>query len=242
MNYRPSRFNNLPEVVKNLLIINGLFFLATYVLNSSFNLNLVKYLGLHQFQSPDFRPHQLITHMFMHSTASINHLLFNMFGVWMFGKTLENIWGAKRFLVFYIVTGLGAAIIHLGITQYEILSLTTSLPQEITKMAHEGRYITSNQESLKLTQLIHTPTVGASGSLYGLLMAFGMLFPNTLIYLYFAIPIKTKYFVAGLGAIALISGIGNNPADNIAHFAHLGGMLFGYFLIKHWRKNSQHFY
>jgi membrane associated rhomboid family serine protease len=232
--YRPSNFSELPEVVKNLLIINGLFFLATISLDN-FGLDLVKIFGLHQFQSPDFRPHQIVSHLFMH--GDFTHLFFNMFALWMFGKILENVWGAKRFLTFYIVTGIGAAFVHLLISQYQILSISNQIP-EMVNLAIEGRYNPSIPISKKLTQLIITPTVGASGAGFGLVLAFGMLFPNTLLYIYFAIPIKAKYFVLAYGILELYSGISNNPADNVAHFAHLGGMIFGYFLIKYWRKNT----
>ena len=232
--YRPGNFNELPVVVKNLLIINGLFFLATISLNN-FGVDLVKIFGLHQFQSPDFRPHQLITHLFMH--GNFTHLFFNMFALWMFGKILENIWGEKRFLIYYMITGIGAAFIHLMISQYQIISISNQIP-ELVNIAIEGRYSPSIPLSKKLTQLIITPTVGASGAVFGLLLAFGMLFPNALLYLYFAIPIKAKYFVIGYGILELYAGISNNPADNVAHFAHLGGMIFGYFLIKYWKKNT----
>tara|TARA_B100001057_G_C22718233_1_gene898613 strand:- start:325 stop:1035 length:711 start_codon:yes stop_codon:yes gene_type:complete len=232
--YRPGNFSELPVVVKNLLIINGLLFLATISL-SNLGIDLVKIFGLHQFQSVDFRPHQLITHIFMH--GSFTHLFFNMFALWMFGKILENIWGEKRFLTYYMITGIGAAAIHLIVSQYQIISISNQIP-EFVNIAIEGRYNPSIPLSKRLTQLIITPTVGASGAVFGLLLAFGMLFPNALLYLYFAIPIKAKYFVIGYGILELYAGISNNPADNVAHFAHLGGMIFGYFLIKYWKKNT----
>ena len=235
--YRPGNFSELPEVVKNLLILNSLFFLATVSL-SNLGIDLVKILGLHQFQSTDFRPHQLITHLFMH--GNFTHLFFNMFALWMFGKILENVWGSKRFLIYYMITGIGAASIHLLISQYQIISISNQIP-EMVNLAIEGRYNPSIPISKKLTQLIITPTVGASGAVFGLLLAFGMLFPNALLYLYFAIPIKAKYFVIGYGLIELYSGISNNPADNVAHFAHLGGMIFGFFLIKYWKNNMTSF-
>lgn len=235
--YRPGNFSELPEIVKNLLILNGLFFLATVSLNN-LGFDLVKILGLHQFQSPDFRPHQLITHLFMH--GNFTHLFFNMFALWMFGKILENVWGSKRFLIYYIITGIGAASIHLLISQYQIISISNQIP-EMVNLAIEGRYNPSIPISKKLTQLIITPTVGASGAVFGLLLAFGMLFPNVLLYLYFAIPIKAKYFVIGYGLIELYAGISNNPADNVAHFAHLGGMIFGFFLIKYWKNDMTTF-
>ena len=235
--YRPGNFSELPEVVKNLLILNGLFFLATVSLNN-LGIDLVKILGLHQFQSPDFRPHQLVTHLFMH--GNFTHLFFNMFALWMFGKILENVWGSKRFLIYYMITGIGAASIHLLISQYQIISISNQIP-EMLNLAIEGRYNPSIPISKKLTQRIITPTVGASGAVFGLLLAFGMLFPNALLYLYFAIPIKAKYFVIGYGLIELYAGISNNPADNVAHFAHLGGMIFGFFLIKYWKNDMTTF-
>ena len=235
--YSPGNFNELPVVVKNLLIINGLLFLATISLNN-LGIDLVKIFGLHQFQSNDFRPHQIITHLFMH--GSFTHLFFNMFALWMFGKILENIWGQKKFLIYYMVTGIGAAAIHLIFCQYQIINISNQIP-DLVNIAIEGKYNPSIPLSKKLTQLIITPTVGASGAVFGLLLAFGMLFPNALLYLYFAIPIKAKYFVIGYGLIELYAGISNNPADNVAHFAHLGGMIFGYFLIKYWKQDTNYF-
>ena len=188
---RPSSFSQLPEIVKNLLIINGLFFLATISLES-YGINFTKWFALHQFQSQDFMPHQLITHMFMHGSPS--HLLFNMFALWMFGKTLENVWGAKRFLIYYMITGLGAAFIYILFIQYQIYGIANEFP-DFLEAAKNGRYNTGNVNSLRLTQLVTLPMVGASGAVYGLLLAFGMLFPNTLLYIYFAIPVKAKYFV-----------------------------------------------
>ena len=235
--YSPGNFNELPVVVKNLLIINGLLFLATISL-SNLGIDLVKIFGLHQFQSNDFRPHQIITHLFMH--GSFTHLFFNMFALWMFGKILENIWGQKKFLIYYMITGIGAAAIHLIFCQYQIINISNQIP-DLVNIAIEGKYNPSIPLSKKLTQLIITPTVGASGAVFGLLLAFGMLFPNALLYLYFAIPIKAKYFVIGYGLIELYAGISNNPADNVAHFAHLGGMIFGYYLIKYWKQDTNYF-
>lgn len=237
-----QRFNHLPEVVKNLLIINGLFFLATWALQSR-GVDLSNLFALHQFQSPDFKPHQLITHMFMH--ADFTHLLFNMFALWMFGKTLENMWGGKRFLIYYMITGFGAALIYIGYLQFQINVISSNIdPETYNRLIIEGNQLLDNGKNYldpilgKLNLLINIPMLGASGAVYGLLLAFGMLFPNSLIYLYFAIPIKAKYFVGGIGVLALISGIGNNPGDNVAHFAHLGGMIFGIILLKYWKKKG----
>jgi len=244
--YRPSSFSQLPEIVKNLLIINGLFFLATISLES-YGINFTKWFALHQFQSQDFMPHQLITHLFMH--GNFTHLLFNMFALWMFGKTLENVWGGKRFLTYYMITGIGAAFVHLGVSQYEILSLQSQIsPNELSNLLENGGGLLANFQNYsypimgKLNLLINTPTVGASGAVFGILLAFGMLFPNTLLYIYFAIPVKAKYFVIIYGIMELYAGISNNPADNVAHFAHLGGMLFGFILLKYWQKNNTQFY
>jgi len=244
--HRPSSFSQLPEIVKNLLIINGLFFLATISLES-YGINFTKWFALHQFQSQDFMPHQLITHLFMH--GNFTHLLFNMFALWMFGKTLENVWGGKRFLTYYMITGIGAAFVHLGVSQYEILSLQSQIsPNELSNLLENGGGLLANFQNYsypimgKLNLLINTPTVGASGAVFGILLAFGMLFPNTLLYIYFAIPVKAKYFVIIYGIMELYAGISNNPTDNVAHFAHLGGMLFGFILLKYWQKNNTQFY
>ena len=246
MNYRPSSFSHLPEVVKNLLIINGLFFLATITLDGM-GFDMYHLFGLHQFQSDDFMPHQLVTHIFMH--GNFTHLFFNMFALWMFGKVLENVWGGKRFLIYYMITGLGAAAIHLGVSQYEIMSLQTQISTtDLNRLLNEGKNILANNQNYinpimsKLNLLIYTPTVGASGAVFGVLLAFGMLFPNALLYIYLAIPIKAKYFVILYGILELYAGISNNPADNVAHFAHLGGMIFGFLLIKYWKKSSNTFY
>ena len=237
-----QQFSHLPEVVKNLLIINGLFFLATWTLQNQ-GIDLTKMFALHQFQSPDFRPHQLITHMFMH--ANFTHLFFNMFTLWMFGKTLENMWGGKRFLTYYMITGFGAALIYMAYIQFQINSISSNIDSETYNMIiNKGNQLLTNNQNFtdpifgKLNLLINVPILGASGAIYGLLLAFGMLFPNSLIYLYFAIPVKAKYFVGGIGVLALISGVGNNPGDNVAHFAHLGGMIFGIILLKYWKKKG----
>ena len=235
---RLTSFSQLPEVIKNLLIINGLLYFATISLES-YGIHLNNLLGLHQFQSNNFMPHQLITHFFMH--ANFTHLFFNMFALWMFGKVLENVWGGKRFLIYYMLTALGAATLHLIVSQYQILQLSIEYPALIT-LAKQGLYDPNNIDSLKLTQLITTPTVGASGAVFGILLAFGMLFPNTLLYIYMIMPIKAKYFVIIYGILELYLGLNNNPADNVAHFAHLGGMVFGFLILKYWQKNNTQFY
>ena len=241
--YRPSGFSMLPMVVKNLLIVNGLFFLATIAIESTFHIDLVKYLGLHYPLSSNFGVWQLVTYMFMH--GGFAHILFNMFALWMFGNTLENVWGPKRFLNHYLITGIGAGVIQIVVAWIRISAIEADLsPEQITIVIQEGADVLSrgmNYENLgmrDLNSIINTPTVGASGAVFGILLAFGMMFPNSLIYVYFAIPVKAKYFVMIYGAIEIYMGFSNNPTDNVAHFAHLGGMIFGFFLITYWKKKG----
>lgn len=242
-------FRNIPPVVKNLLIINGLFFLATLILGNQ-GLNLTEYLGLHYWKSDGFYPHQLITYMFMHSSFDFTHILFNMFAVWMFGRVLEQVWGSKRFLIYYIVTGIGAGIIQLLVAHIRLMPILAELPPEaIDMLLGEGYNAILEGKNFvdplmaNANILINTTTVGASGAVFGILLAFGMLFPNTELMLLFPpIPIKAKWFVMGYGALELYMGFANNPNDNVAHFAHLGGMLFGFILIKIWKKDRSQFY
>ncbi len=275
--YRPSRFQILPPVVKNLLIVNGIMYLATVVLQEKFGYDLSQYLGLHFPTSQYFYPHQFLTHLFMH--GSFLHIFSNMLGLWMFGNMLENLWGGKRFLIYYIICGLGAAAIHTLFTWYEIEQVRHAIENYAAvanpvdfklfltryknligseQYDHINNLYASWQQSPKDPALIKesvniayevlknktdVTTVGASGAVFGILLAFGMLFPNTIIYVYFAIPMKAKYFVMLYGLFELYSGFQNNPADNVAHFAHLGGMLFGFIMIKWWnKKNRAHFY
>ncbi len=240
--FRPTGFRILPPVVKNLLIINGLFFLATISFQQAFGIKLSQYLGLHYITSEGFNVYQLVTYMFMHS--GFGHLFFNMFALWMFGNTLENVWGPKRFLIFYMVTGIGAAVFQMLVTYIRVSAVEANMSNEMISLVYNEGYNLWLKEMNythplmgKLNALINVTTVGASGAVYGILLAFGMMFPNTLIYLYFAIPIKAKWVVIGLGAFALFSGVANTPGDNVAHFAHLGGMIFGFFLIKYWKRN-----
>lgn len=243
MYQRPLRFNVLPEVIKNLLIINGLFFMATFVFGDVLGFDLVRTLGLYLPVSENFAPYQLVTHMFMH--GGLGHIFFNMFALWMFGYTLENIWGSKRFLIYYMVTGLGAAVLHLGVNYWEYYQVVDKLDAaqlELVKLQGQEILLNgqnySNTAMAKVNLLLNTPTVGASGAVFGILLAFGMMFPNQYIYIYFALPIKAKYFVAIYGALELFNGIANDPDSNVAHFAHLGGMLFGFLLIKYWRNRG----
>jgi membrane associated rhomboid family serine protease len=240
---------NIPPVVKNLLIINGLFYLATIMLQGQ-GVDLSDSLGLHYWQSEGFRPHQLVTYMFMHSSRDFTHVLFNMFAVYMFGKVLEGVWGSKRFLIYYMVTGIGAGVIQLLVAHIRLIPMLSEIPQEgIDLIMTEGYGALLEGKNFvdpimaQTNGLINSVTVGASGAVFGILLAFGMLFPNTELMLMFPpIPIKAKWFVLGYGALELYSGFANNPNDNVAHFAHLGGMLFGFFLIQLWKKDRGAFY
>ena len=241
--FRPGGFNMLPIVVKNLLIINGLFYLATVALGSSIGFDLIKFFGLHYPGTRNFGIWQIVTYMFMH--GGLGHIFFNMFALWMFGNVLENVWGPKRFLNYYLITGIGAGLVHLLVTYMRISAVLPDLhPEQISMVYSEGLDVLSRgmnyQDPImgKLNILLHTPTVGASGAVFGILLAFGMMFPNSLIYIYFAFPIKAKYFVMIYGALELYSGIAANPNDNVAHFAHLGGMVFGYIVIRYWKKKG----
>lgn len=240
-------FRGIPDVVKNLLILNVLAFLALMIMGGQ-GVDLNRLAGLYYWKSAQFEPYQLITHMFMH--GGLMHIFFNMFALWMFGSPLEQVWGPKRFLTFYLATGLGAAALHLGVLHFQYLNLVADMDQETVRTViregvsvfNEGKNYSDPQMGA-LNMMLNIPTVGASGAVYGILLGFGMLFPNTRLMLLFPpIPIKAKYFVIGYAAIELYLGISNNPGDNIAHFAHLGGMLFGFILIKYWQKSRRDFF
>ena len=271
--FRPTGFSMLPLVVKNLLILNGLFYLATLGLGAAYHIDLIDILGLHYVTADKFQPYQFITYMFMH--GSFMHLFFNMFALWMFGYILENVWGPKRFLIYYFVTGIGAAIVHYAIFYFQLQPLQDAINHYLANPGHEqltaflnsggvdGSYEplrqfivkynsllnTDSQQAIELstefmmqykTDLLNMPVVvGASGAVFGILLAFGMMFPNTMIYVYFAIPVKAKWFVMIYGALELFSGVYNAQGDNVAHFAHLGGMLFGFILLMIWRKKDK---
>jgi membrane associated rhomboid family serine protease len=276
--YSPSGFGFLPPVVKNLLIINGLFFLTTFVLENTMHIDLNDLLGLHYFAAQKFAPYQFITYMFMH--GSFSHIFFNMFALWMFGSVLEQVWGPKKFLLYYIVTGIGAALVHYLVFYFQITpalhsidafianpDITTlqqfvsthqfnisdasgdfnqlfeNFKQSYSTLQQDPGNMQAMQESVNFVtayreHFLNLPVViGASGAIYGLLLAFGMLFPNSLIYLYFFIPMKAKWFVIIFGALELFSGF-YDQNSGVAHFAHLGGMLFGFFLIIYWKRKS----
>lgn len=225
---RMGEFQILPPVVKNLLIINALFFLADVVLGFK-GIDLSNWLGLHYFQASGFAFWQPVTYMFMH--GNFGHLFFNMFALWMFGAAVENYWGVKKFLIYYFVAGVGAAVVY-EIWQYIDFNYIMHVQD------YSGVQISLNQ-TISVDQFMNRFTmVGASGAVYGLLLAFGMLFPNSLIYIYFLIPVKAKWFVLIYGGIEVLYCIFAS-SDGIAHIAHLGGMLFGLLLILLWKKRDR---
>lgn len=237
--YRPGGFGYLPVVTKNIILINVVLFLATIVLQQTQGINLNEYLALHHHLAPSFKPHQFITYIFMH--GSFTHILFNMFGVFIFGQVLEQVWGPKRYLIFYILTGLGAAIVQYLIMHYEVSAVLAEVNGAIVSpftSASEKAFLIEQ----KFNYLNSKAVLGASGSLFGLLGGFGMLFPNRYIYLYFLFPVKAKWLVTGYALMELFSGLRNNPMDNVAHFAHIGGLVVGLIIVYIWRKQSRHFY
>lgn len=243
MNYSPQGFTVLPPVVKNLLFLNVGVFIVGFILQMMYQYDISDALGLHYIGSKGFKPIQFISYMFLH--ANLEHIFFNMFALWMFGNVLENFWGPKRFFTYYMATGIGAGIIQMIVAYIRIQSIQSQVPADVLEVIYtEGVDILRQNKNFidplyaELNAIVNVSTVGASGAVFGLLMAFGILFPNSYIYLFFALPIKAKWFVLGYGVLELFSGIRNTPGDNVAHFAHLGGMVFGYILIQYWRRKG----
>jgi membrane associated rhomboid family serine protease len=276
--FRPGGFT---MVVKNLLVINVLMFLAQQLAEYKFGIDLTDTLGLHYPGSMAFRPWQFITYMFMH--ANFMHIFFNMFALWMFGNSLESVWGPKRFLFYYIVTGIGAALVHYIVIYFQINPTVVKLdaiiadptaPAIFDFISHYTLqfnqysgdiYIQSQKLQEALNALASNPdnrqallmarnflvdyreyylnlpnVIGASGAVFGILLAYGMLFPNTRLIIIFLpfFPIKAKYVVIGYGLLELFNGVTGFQAD-VAHFAHLGGMVFGFLLILYWKKKGR---
>ena len=256
--------NRISPVVKNLLILNALFFLATYIFGSQYNFDLTRLLALYYPGSQYFQPYQFVTYMFMH--GGMAHIFFNMYALFIFGTAIENAWGGKRFLVYYFFTGIGAALLHVFVNyiifsgmEAKIIAFQNMPSPELFKQFVDAYKENFNQsvydfinrwsvspdnpgyiaEALRTMNSIYNshiniPTVGASGAVFGILLAFGMMYPNAQLMLLFPpIPIKAKWLVIGYGAIELFLGF-SQPGSNIAHFAHLGGMLFGFILIRYW--------
>ena len=267
--FRPSRFEILPTIVKNLLIINGLFFLAQKSFDGpGVEFSFENVLALHAWQSSLFRPWQLVTHMFLH--GDVMHIFGNMLALWMFGSVLENLWGPKRFLTFYLVCGLGAALMHLLFLSYEMVPLMkdyTRLMQDHNVNAlfffaqkHPGAFFHQSDlanlvannpnDTQALNQLfesvasyyessLNTATLGASGAVFGILAAFVYLFPNTYIYLYFLVPVKAKWLGIGYFAWELFFALRNSAGDNVARWAHVGGAIVGLIIVMTWNKKKR---
>ena len=275
--YRPRQFSLLPIAVKNILIINVIFYLASFVFDSVYHVDLSKFLGLYFPTNEHFHAWQFLTYLFMH--ASFDHLFFNMFSFWMFGSAIENFLGTRRFLIFYFFTGIGAALCNLAanywsyyhiqqaaqvflnhptpaalsyfissqhLNDFNNIISANRLPINHWLMNPDDSNLAQQIKVLASDYSLHLANVderfaevmiGASGAVYGVLFAYGYFFPNTLIYVYFFIPLKAKYFVLIFGAIEFFSAYRSVPGDNVAHVAHLGGMLFG-FLLLYIRKNA----
>lgn len=233
--FRPGGFQRMPPVIKNLIILNALIWLAELVLRTS-SFSLENMFALHDIHSDLFKPYQLVTYMFLHDPNSIFHLLFNMYALWLFGAVLENFWGSKRFLTFYLLCGLGAAAAHLVILYYQNASLLNEF--HMLDPGQQQQYYENVQGRL------NEATLGASGAVFGCLAAFGYLFPNsTMIILPIPIPIKAKWLVIGYAGIELVAGIRSTAGDNVAHWAHLGGAVVGLILVIIWNKtNRRNFY
>ena len=259
---------SLTPIVRNLLILNVVFFLV-----DAYIINLTQGLALRSLLSPAFMPYQFVSYMFLH--GSLGHLFSNMFGLIIFGPLLERIWGARRFLIFYFVTGIGAGLLFSAIDFYETTRLQEAVQVFIEYPTPDGlvdfmsrhakgfyqanldflnkfeesptepRYIEDSVNFVKgyYQQQVNIPMVGASGAIFGILMAFGLLFPNTeLFLLFFPFPIKAKYFVAFYGLYELYAGIQNAQSDNVAHFAHIGGMIFAFILLRIWGSDRNKFF
>jgi len=265
-------FARITPVVRTLLIINVAAYFLNYLLGDFIN----QYLSFYSYMSPNFYPFQLLTYMFLH--GSLMHLFSNMLGLFVFGPLLEQFWGGKRFLAFYLITGVGAGIIYSGVNYYELNQLKNHAQQYIEnpspgdyytflrehlpnytydrEISRTAQLYAENEENQRLeaqtTTFVSSYTeytiqksrmLGASGAIFGILLAFGMLFPNTELFLLFPpIPIKAKYLVTFYGLYTIYAGIQKAPGDNVAHYAHLGGMVVAFILLRMWRNQRNKFY
>jgi membrane associated rhomboid family serine protease len=229
--FRPRGFFHIPPIIKNLIIINVLVFLAQQTLGKDIETRMLNMFALHDVSSYFFRPHQLITYLFLH--GSWGHVLMNMFVLWMFGTILEDYWGPKKFLTFYVICGIGAAVAHLLVLHMELLPRWQEL--------HSVPLTDDLKEYLQNPLAdVNAPTLGASGAVFGCMAAFGYLFPNNeLLIIPIPFPIKAKWFVLGYAAIELFAGIEPTAGDNVAHWAHLGGGLVGLLLVIYWNRNNR---
>ena len=250
--------NNIPQVTKNLLIINVLVFILTLIMEGK-GIHLNMYLSTHAIGSPLFRPYQVVTHMFAH--ADILHLFMNMWLFVMLGGYLERLWGAKRFFIFFLICGFGAFLLQNAIDAYQLFTLkskiiaagldlntinyyithSTSI-QDCFQEISEMDMFTRNQVQLiqEYVFISHSSMLGASGAVFGVLAAFAILFPNQEFMLYFAFPIKAKYLVGAYFIFELYLSFQTNSSDNVAHLAHVGGAVMGAIIVLYWRKTDRH--
>ncbi|MDR2824253.1 MAG: rhomboid family intramembrane serine protease [Prevotellaceae bacterium] len=260
---RNSFLNNMPPVTKNLIIINLIVWLAAYVLQIRGIFDVNEFFGLHYWAAEKFNLTQLLTYMFLHATVDpvthsivFGHVFFNMFAVFMFGMVLERFWGSKRFLFYYLFCGVGAGVVQEIVWTIDFHSLQSAFSHAISSSSVEpllpfqtefAKYFQiTNFQSLTIEQILQLKsalfglfnTVGASGAVFGILLAFGWLFPKEKIYFYFLIPIQARIFVILYGIAELFYGVASFRGDNVAHFAHLGGMLFGLILLLWWHKKG----
>lgn len=261
--------SNLTPTVRALIAINVIIFVVQSI-NQVYDLQIVSLFGLHYFTSERFYPFQLVSYMFVH--GGFSHIFGNMLSLFIFGPILEHIWGQKRFLIFYFVTGVGAGLLYMLLKYYDYSTLEAAtqtyianpnlisfknfihqfypegIPSDVFHtFVPETGDITLSESVLiakeSLRSVLNTPTIGASGAIFGIMGAFGMLFPNTeLMLMFFPFPVKAKYLISAYVLYEVYAGIQKMPGDNVAHFAHVGGIIFAFILIKLWKNQRNNFY
>lgn len=246
-NTRGGGWQSIPPVTRNLLLINVIIWLAE-ILVPKLGSIVVNTLGLHYWEASKFNPVQLFTYMFVHDNHSAMHILFNMFALWMFGRMMERVWGSRRFLLYYFVCGIGAALIQELVwsmtwmdTYVEGIARLNGMTYSNMKSTVEAALAAGDPEFLQAVDMMKNSmvTVGASGAIFGILLGFAFVFPNLPLYLFFIpIPIKAKYMVAGYAVLEFFLGV-SDTSPGVAHFAHLGGMIFGLVLLLYWKKKGK---
>ena len=235
-----SFLNNIPQVTKNILLLNILFFVFKFFFSSQ-GIDLDRSLGAYYVNSPNFEPYQVVTHFFMH--GDFMHIFMNMWLFVMLGTFLEQLWGPKRFFIFYIASALGAFALYniIGVYQIHEIQLENNINEYLVTLPNNGSVdINSLTRYISYT---NTPLVGASGAVFGIMAAFAILFPNTEFMIYFAIPVKAKFLVGGYFLWELYKSFNGTPGDNVAHLAHVGGAIVGAIIILYWRKtDKKHFW
>jgi membrane associated rhomboid family serine protease len=240
MSYQRYRPTDMPPVVKNLIIINVIVFIAQMVLDKQYD--VTNKIGLWPYGAEPFKPYQIVTSMFAHSPALIFHIVFNMFVLYSFGRVLEMVWKEKRFLFFYLASGIGAALVHLLVIYLKYGDMSQYGFEFLGDGTVQSSYaeFVNNQDKFEATVKALAPAVGASGAIMGIMAAFAYLFPNTELYIMFIpMPVKAKWAILGYVVIDLFGGFYQIPGDNIAHFAHLGGALTGFLLVLYWNKTNR---